>query len=158
MSGSPSRLAALIATCGGIGLFPLAPGTLASFVALFPAWVIADLGGPVALALAGLVALGLGIWAAGAYSRDQGVADPSQVVVDEVAAVWLVLAFLPLDLGAYLAGFVAFRIFDIVKPWPVGWADRKVSGGAGIMLDDLLAGIYALLLALAVNHWARRWL
>lgn len=152
------RPAAWIATFGGVGLCPVAPGTVASFVALFPAWGIARSAGSIALGIAGILTFALGVWAAGAYSRDQGIADPSQVVIDEVAALWLVLAFLPLNFDAYLLGFVAFRIFDIVKPWPIGWADRNVSGGIGIMLDDLLAGTYALLLTLVAIRWAATWL
>ncbi len=147
-----------IATFGGVGLFPIAPGTLASLVALFPAWGIVRVAGSVALGIAGVLIFSLGVWAAGAYSRDQGIADPGQVVIDEVAALWLILAFLPLDFAAYLLGFLAFRIFDIVKPWPIGWADRNVSGGIGIMLDDLLAGIYALLVTLAAMRLAATWI
>jgi phosphatidylglycerophosphatase A len=67
------------------------------------------------------------------------------VVIDEVAAQWLVLAAAPPHLLAYAAGFVLFRIADIVKPWPASWADRAVHGGLGIMLDDILAAVYAVI-------------
>ena len=74
--------------------------------------------------------------------------DPGAIVIDEVAAQWLVLLPAPLDPLSYAAAFVLFRIFDIWKPWPVRWADRRLSGGLGIMLDDLLAAVYAVLVFL----------
>ena len=66
-----------------------------------------------------------------------------RIVIDEVAGQWLALIPLPLDPGLYLLAFLAFRLFDILKPWPVGWADRRLPGAFGIMADDLLAGLYA---------------
>jgi len=71
--------------------------------------------------------------------------DPGAIVIDEVAAQWLVLLPVPLDPLSYAVAFLLFRLFDIWKPWPVGWLDRRVHGGLGIMLDDLLAAVYAVL-------------
>ncbi len=85
----------------------------------------------------------VGCWAADAVAKAGGVRDPGMVVIDEVAAQWLVLAAAPTNLVAYAAGFLLFRIADIVKPWPASWADRSVHGGLGIMLDDILAAVYA---------------
>ena len=75
-----------------------------------------------------------------------GSEDPGFIVVDEVAAQWLVLVAAPLDWRAYLAAFLLFRAFDIVKPWPVRAIERRVAGGVGIMLDDVAAALYAILL------------
>ena len=84
--------------------------------------------------------------AADRYMALSGEHDPGPVVVDEVAGQWLTLAIVPLDAIWFVAGFCAFRLFDIVKPWPVGWLDRRVKGGFGVMLDDIAAGLYAAVL------------
>lgn len=68
------------------------------------------------------------------------------MVIDEVVGQWIVLIFSPLNPVFYLTGFALFRLFDIFKPWPVSWADQKIGGGTGVMLDDVLAGVYALAL------------
>ena len=87
----------------------------------------------------------LGHWLVGrrTVARASAAADPAEIVIDEVAGQWLALLATPLAPLPYAAGFVIFRIFDIWKPWPVSWADRNVKGGLGIMLDDLLAAVYA---------------
>ena len=86
------------------------------------------------------------------YVEAAGQADPGAVVIDEVAGQWLALIAIPLDPLLYLLAFLAFRLFDILKPWPVGWADREVKGGLGIMLDDALAADYA-----AAVLWGVAW-
>ncbi|MEQ8503771.1 MAG: phosphatidylglycerophosphatase A [Rhodospirillales bacterium] len=133
----------IVATWFGCGLFPKAPGTIGSLGALPVAWVILTYGDWMWLAVAVVAASLIGIAATGIVLRKSGIKDPSFVVIDEVAGQWL--ALLPAGLNPYLfvAGFLAFRLFDIWKPWPVGWADRKVPGATGVMLDDLIAGIYA---------------
>ena len=145
-----SRLAYLIATVGGVGRLPAAPGTWGSAVALPPAWAIQYYGGPWALLLATALVFGLGCWAAAVHIRATGREDPSEVVIDEVAGQWLVLVPAPADPLLYLAGFLAFRVLDINKPWPASWADREVHGGLGAMLDDLLAAVYG---CLAMGAW-----
>ena len=85
----------------------------------------------------------LGLWAADRYMRAVGVHDPGAIVVDEVAGQWLTLAVAPLDPLAYLAGFLLFRVFDVLKPWPAGWLDRRVGGAFGVMIDDIAAAAYA---------------
>ncbi|HZT51545.1 MAG TPA: phosphatidylglycerophosphatase A, partial [Stellaceae bacterium] len=92
-----------------------------------------------------------GWWAAAVAARALGK-DPRVVVVDEAVGQWLTLAAAPLDPWFYLAGFVLFRAFDIAKPWPVGWADRRIAGGFGILLDDILAAVYAGVLLLIARH------
>jgi phosphatidylglycerophosphatase A len=87
----------------------------------------------------------IGWWAAATVARASAVEDPGAVVIDEVAAQWLVLLAAPPAPLPYALAFLLFRIFDIWKPWPVRWADQHVKGGIGIMLDDLLAAVYAIL-------------
>src|SRR5579871_2149280 len=104
------------------------PGTWGSLAALPCAWAIRAAAGPTELAAAAMAAFALGCWAAGAAARESGEIDPGWIVIDEVAAQWLVLLVAPLDWRAYLAGFVLFRVFDIVKPWPIRALDRRVAG------------------------------
>lgn len=143
----------LLATWFGSGLLPKIPGTWGSAAALPFAWVIAWYGGPWALLAAAFVAFVAGLWAADVYGRHSGVKDAGPIVIDEVAGQWLTLVpFVP-EPATYLAGFVLFRAADIAKPWPASWADRKLDGGMGVMLDDVIAGIYAGL-ALFALLWA----
>ena len=94
----------------------------------------------------------VGIWSANGYMAQTGTHDPGPVVVDEVVGQWLVLSILPLDLGWYLVGFAAFRLFDIVKPWPIKWLDQKVEGGFGVMIDDVGAAAFGVLLLLGIRY------
>ena len=146
-------VARLIATWFGVGALPFAPGTAGSLAALPFAWAILALAGLPALLLATFAAALLGVWASGRHAPVMGRDDPGGIVIDEVAGQWLTLAGagllgMPFDLAGYAIAFACFRFFDIVKPWPVSWADRRLSGGLGIMADDLLAGVYA-----AVGTW-----
>lgn len=140
-----------IATWFGAGLLPKAPGTWGSVAALPFAWGLHLWGGQAGLAAAAGLLFVVGTWAAERYRRATEGEDPQAVVVDEVVGQWLVLAVLPgPDPLMYGLGLVLFRAFDVFKPWPVSWADRRVRGGFGIMLDDVLAAGYgALLLVLA---------
>jgi phosphatidylglycerophosphatase A len=140
--------AALVATAGGIGLLPLAPGTWGSLAALPCAWAISAVAGRAALLAAAVLAFALGSWASATLARASGHHDPQFIVIDEVAAQWLALVAAPLDWRAYLAAFLLFRVFDIWKPWPVRAIERRVQGGPGIMLDDIAAALYAILLLL----------
>jgi len=143
--------ALLVATVGGVGYSPKAPGTFGSLVALPFAWLIVRGGGVPALLVAAALLFAIGWWAAEIAARSLGK-DPQVVVVDEAAAQWLALAAAPLDPWFYAAGFVLFRIFDIAKPWPVSWADRTIAGGFGIMVDDTLAALYAIVVLLIGRH------
>ena len=137
-------LPSLIATWFGSGLLKPAPGTWGSAAALPFAWAIAHFIDPLALIVAAALLFPIGCWAADRYDNEHGSHDASEIVVDEVVGVWLTLSILPVDWLHYAAGFLAFRIFDILKPWPIRWADKRVSGGFGVMLDDVLAAIYAM--------------
>ncbi len=134
--------ASLVATVFGAGLSPVAPGTVGSLVAVPLAWLLMWASGPLGLFVAAVAVFALGWWASTVYVERTRIADPGAVVVDEVAGQWLVLVVAPLNVWYFAAGFVLFRVFDIVKPWPVSWADRRIKGGLGVMLDDVLAGVY----------------
>jgi phosphatidylglycerophosphatase A len=136
---------AFIATWFGSGLLPKAPGTWGTLAALPVALAIALIWSPASLYIAAVITFAFGTWAADKYAIACRRPDPSEVVIDEVAAIWLVLATVPLTGLDWILAFVAFRFFDIVKPWPVSLADRKLKGGLGIMLDDIIAAIYTML-------------
>jgi phosphatidylglycerophosphatase A len=121
------------------------PGTWASLVALPCAWAICGLCGKVGLAAATVIVVAAGCWAAAEMAKASATKDPGAIVIDEVAGQWLVLLAAALDPLSYALAFLLFRIFDIWKPWPVSWVDRRLTGGLGIMLDDLLAAVYAVL-------------
>jgi phosphatidylglycerophosphatase A len=140
--------AALIATGFGVGHLPWVPGSWGSLLALVCGWEIAAAGGRGALAGAAIVAFALGCWASARIAKTSGIHDPRFVVIDEIAAQWLVLLAVPLDGRWYAAAFLLFRVFDITKPWPIRIVERRVAGGLGIMLDDVMAAIYALALLL----------
>ena len=133
-----------LATWFGVGLLRPAAGTLASLAALPFALLIQLAGGNVTLLLAAVLATLLGWWSSSRYASSSGEGDPSSVVIDEVAGQWLVLALVPMTVLAWLLAFVFFRVFDILKPFPIGWCDRHLSGGLGIMADDTVAAIYGL--------------
>lgn len=144
--------ARLVATVFGLGRLPIAPGTWGSAAALPIAWWMAPFGLVTSLAGA-LLLTALGTWATARALAHSAVADPPEIVIDETCAQWLVLALLPREPLAYALGFAAFRVADIFKPWPAGWADRTMPGAAGVMADDLLAAPYAVGAAWAIL-WA----
>lgn len=138
--------ASLVATGFGLGLLPGMPGTWASLAALPCGWLVDAAFGVPGLVAAAAIVFAAGWWAAARVARASRVADPGEVVVDEIAAQLLALAVAPRAWRWYVAAFLLFRLFDIWKPFPVGWLDRHVEGGFGIMLDDIAAALYALLL------------
>ena len=143
MVRSPARA---IAFGFGSGLIRPAPGTwgtLAGWGAFI--LLLEPLSLPLRL-LAVVVAFALGIWACDQTGRDLGVADHGGMVWDEVAAIWLVLSLVPAGWMAQGAAFLLFRLFDIVKPPPIRQFDARLKNGFGVMLDDLLAALYVLLL------------
>jgi phosphatidylglycerophosphatase A len=144
--------ARLIASWFGSGLLPGAPGTWGSLAALPFAWVIVLYAGKWPLVAAAIVLFFIG-WAAAHFAiRDQSDQDPGWIVVDEVVGQWLTLFVLPLNLFAYAIGFALFRLFDIWKPWPIRHVERRCGGGFGIMIDDVLAAIYALIV-IGIGRW-----
>jgi phosphatidylglycerophosphatase A len=148
-----SKTAALLATWFGAGLLPKAPGTWGSLAAIPFGLALSWLGGPWLLLAAAAAIFLAGIWAGGRYAEERGIADPSAVVIDEVAGQWIALAPALLNPWLIALAFLAFRVFDIVKPWPVGWLDRELKGGLGIMADDVLAGVYGAVVVWGVAEW-----
>ena len=132
----------LLATWGGVGLIRFASGTAGSLAAIPFAWAIATAGGVVALGLAALVVFVAGIWASDYIGRS-GEADSGAIVVDEVVGQWIALLPVISTPALWPLAFGLFRVLDIVKPWPASWVDRNLHGAAGVMLDDVIAGLYA---------------
>ena len=135
----------------GLGLAPFAPGTFGSLLGLPLWWFCWDLGTPVYLAICLAVFL-VGIPICGESARRLGVHDHGGIVWDEVAGMMLTMTFVEPSLLAALLGFGLFRLMDITKPWPIRDIDHRLEGGLGIMLDDVLAALYAAL-ALAGIFW-----
>jgi phosphatidylglycerophosphatase A len=128
----------------GAGFSPKAPGTVGSAVALLPWYLLmGDLPWPLYVGVL-LATFALGCWAAHWVIARTGIDDPGVVVWDEYVGMWIALFMAPAGWPWMLGAFAAFRLFDIWKPWPVSWADEKLHGGFGAMLDDALAGVYAL--------------
>ena len=126
----------------GSGLSPRAPGTAGTLVAIPLYWLVSTWSLPLYSAFILVTALA-GIWICGQASKQLGVHDHGGIVWDEFVGYWITMWALPSDWLWIVAGFVVFRIFDIVKPWPISVLDRKVGGGLGIMIDDVVAGLMA---------------
>ena len=127
----------------GSGLMPFAPGTFGTLVAIPFYLLIAQLDLPYYLAFI-LLAFGLGVYLCQYTSATLGVHDHSGIVWDEFVGFWITMIAVPVTWQWIVGGFVLFRVFDIVKPWPVKIVDKRMTGGFGIMFDDVLAGLYAL--------------
>ncbi len=127
----------------GAGLAPKAPGTFGSAVGLVAAWWLLEL--PLVWRVAVVVAvIGFGIWICGESARKLGRHDDQRIVLDEIAGVLLTsLAVVEKSVFAFALVFVFFRVFDILKPWPIRDVDHSLKGGLGIMLDDLIAALFA---------------
>lgn len=148
-----SHPACLLATWFGSGLFFFAPGTAGSAAAIPFAVLILWLGGQWALLAAAVIVTLIGFWAADVYANRSGIGDPGPVVIDEVAGQWITLAVVPFDPLLTIIGFFLFRAADIAKPFPANWCDSQLKGGLGIMLDDVVAGIYAAAALWALHRW-----
>ncbi|WP_017444831.1 phosphatidylglycerophosphatase A [Gayadomonas joobiniege] len=127
----------------GSGLIPIAPGTFGSLAAIPVYWLMATyLSLSVYLAVTLVFAI-VGFYLCGFTAQALKTHDHPGIVWDEVVGMLIALAFFPVTWKTVVIGFIYFRIFDIIKPWPINWLDRRVSGGVGIMADDLLAGVMA---------------
>ena len=135
----------------GSGLAPWAPGTFGTLAAV-PLAIGLKLLPAVALWVFLLLAFVVGVYLCDVTSKRLGQHDPGGIVWDEMVAYWLTVAIFPLHWAWLLAAFVLFRLFDILKPWPIGWVEKRFGGGLGIMLDDIVAALYAMaLLGLAAQ-------
>ncbi|MBP0050064.1 phosphatidylglycerophosphatase A [Marinobacterium sp. AK62] len=126
----------------GSGAAPRAPGTFGTLAAV-PLWYLMAQGSLILYLSLTLAAFVIGIWLCGRTSRDLGVHDHGGIVWDEFVGYWITMIAVPVNWIWALAGFILFRLFDIWKPWPIRPVDRRVHGGLGIMLDDVLAGVLA---------------
>jgi phosphatidylglycerophosphatase A len=153
-NGEPVIARALATVCG-VGYLRPAPGTWGSAAALPLAWLLHQLGGFPVLMAATVIYFAAAWWATARMTSGQSDHDPSEIVADEVVGQWIALA--PLSYAAWdrgldilvmwpgwIAAFILFRLFDIWKPWLVGWADRR-GDALGVMLDDVIAGVFAAL-------------
>jgi phosphatidylglycerophosphatase A len=139
------RLAVVLATVGPIGHLPVAPGTAGSLIALplLPVLAMIRDRSTLVYAVAVLALVAVAMWAAGRAEDTLGGSDHSAIVVDEVAGMVATGLLLPGTWAAAVLGFVLFRLFDVVKPYPAGLVDARVGGGLGVVGDDLIAGLYA---------------
>lgn len=139
-----------IASLFGAGLLRPGPGTWGSAAALVPGAVVLALAGPLTVAAGALLLAALGWWAVARELERAAEPDPGWIVIDEAAGMWVALAGLPaFGWAGAAAAFALFRLFDIAKPGPVGWADRQ-GGATGVMLDDVIAGAFAALVVAAL--------
>jgi phosphatidylglycerophosphatase A len=149
-SSAREKLAIFLATWGFSGFLPKAPGTWGSLAALPAGALIQFYAGSTGLLIAAIVLFAVGIWCSNVYVSVYGKEDPGEVVIDEVVGVFITLAFVPFTLFWYLIAFALFRLFDILKPFPINLLDRHVKGGVGIMVDDVVAAGYAASIAFAL--------
>ena len=142
-----SRLTFLLASGFGLGLAPVAPGTFGSLagIPLYLAILHVTTAPVPTLLLVGLAIL-LACWVAREAERAIGEHDSGQIVIDEIVGMLVALLWIPPTLEAVVGTFLVFRVLDILKPWPANLIDRRVPGGAGIVLDDVVSGVYANLL------------
>ncbi|MEW6775250.1 MAG: phosphatidylglycerophosphatase A [Bdellovibrionota bacterium] len=145
------RFAVLVASLGGAGYVPKAPGTMGTLVSIPLVYYGM---GPLSLVgrlLLVAAATALAVWSAGVAVRVWGEEDCPRIVVDEMAGFMISLIPFPIQAGTILAAFALFRLFDIAKPWPCRQIDRNMEGGAGVVFDDLAAGVYTLLSLFILN-------
>jgi phosphatidylglycerophosphatase A len=142
----------LLAFGFGAGTSRWAPGTAGTLVAV-PLFLLMQGLSPVLYLAITAILFGVGVWLCEVATRDLGVHDHPGIVWDEIVGYLLTMAAAPPSAGWawVIAGFLLFRLFDIAKPWPIRWADRRVEGGFGIMIDDVLAAVYAGLVLLGLR-------
>jgi phosphatidylglycerophosphatase A len=145
-----NRLGLAIATVGGVGYAPIAPGTFGSAAGLLVWWLLPA--SPAAQGAAIVAMFVAGSWSGSVAERHFGRTDPGQVVIDEVMGMLITLFLNPVGWVGALAGFLIFRIFDVIKPYPANRLER-LHGGIGVMADDAMAAVYANLVLRAAVYW-----
>ena len=152
-----TRLAVFVATAGYTGYFPIAPGTVGSGVGLV-VYLLVWWAESAAFEVALIVALfAAGVWAGTTAERYFGGVDPGPIVLDEVVGMLITLAFIPVGWTGALAGFVLFRIFDVIKPFPANRLEA-LHGGLGVMADDAMAAVYANISLRLLMWWSPAWI
>lgn len=141
-----------LASWFGCGFIRPAPGTWGTFGGLPFGIVILLFGGWPSLFIAMVLVTLIGWWAAERFEKMVGDHDNSTIVIDEVAGLWI--ALLPAGTSSFyiFLGFLLFRFFDILKPWPISWCDKKIPGGLGVMVDDLVAGLFAAIVIIGMRY------
>lgn len=143
----------LLAVGLGSGLSPIIPGTMGSLMAI-PIWFLFHQLSPIFYWIFIAVAFAFGCFLCQKTADDTETHDSGHIVWDEFVGMWITLFFIPQITWQWIAiAFVAFRIFDMAKPWPIRWFDRQVSGGFGIMIDDVIAAIFSSLVVFASAYW-----
>lgn len=143
-----------MATGFSVGHIPFAPGTFGSILGLPLGFILAGLALPLAIAGAGLFILGA-VWIANDAEKLLKQSDPGCIVIDEIAGMAVTLIGLPVNLKIALMGFILFRILDVVKPFPIRILDQRLKGGLGVVMDDVVAGIFANVLLRLILHFYR---
>jgi phosphatidylglycerophosphatase A len=136
------RAVLLLATGFAAGRIPPAPGTFGSLLGIPIVWGLAEVGSTATVLMIGTMALGA-VWIAGEAERLLGQKDAACIVIDEIVGILVALAGMPATPFNLAAGFIAFRVFDIIKPFPARFFDARAPGGWGIVLDDVVAGVYS---------------
>jgi phosphatidylglycerophosphatase A len=145
------RFILLLSSNAGLGYFPVAPGTVGTLAGIPAFLLLAALPAPL-YAVTWTALLFLSFWTAGEAGKIYGIVDDGRIVIDELVGYLVTVAFLPFSWSAALLGFIFFRIFDIAKPPPASWFDRKMKNGYGVVLDDVMAGLYGAA-ALRLTLW-----
>lgn len=136
------KTALIVSSWFGAGLMPIAPGSFGTLAAVPPVIIVNYLGF-VYSTISLIILLPLAVWSSHISQKILGRNDPSDVVIDEVLGFLIAVFLLPLSWLSIILGFLFFRFFDIIKPFPIGLIDRKINGSVGIVLDDIVAGIFA---------------
>ena len=135
----------------GSGLSPYAPGTMGTLVAI-PLFLCAAYFGSMIVLVSCLVISIAGIYLCERTTRALGVHDHSAIVWDEIAGYFVTMLFVPVSVISVILGFMLFRLFDILKPWPISVIDSRLKGGLGVMLDDILSGVFACVILQLVHY------
>lgn len=143
--------AVFVASVGGAGFLPIAPGTFGSLLGIALGWICRDLALTPTVAIFALL-IAIGAWAAGRTAMIIGEHDHSIIVCDETFAMALVCVSVPDDMTSIVAGFLLFRLFDVVKPWPSNVVEARALNGFGVMGDDLVAAAYAIGIVQGAHH------
>ena len=142
-----NKVSHVLATCFGVGSIPFAPGTWGSLFAILLIYNIAFLQEWIILATVLIVAFS---WWVCVEIHKETKSDSSEIVIDEFSGMFVACMFINHDFISFVFAFLFFRFFDIVKPWPISWVDKNIKNGPGILIDDLLAGLFAGILMLGI--------
>ncbi len=134
------KVAEIVSTWFYVGKIRWAPGTLGT-LATIPFVIVFQMMGSIGYIAVTFLIVFLGIFLSDIYEKSKGDHDLSEIVIDEVAGYMIAMTLLPMTWQALTLGFLIFRFFDIFKPFPIGWLDRKINGGLGVMVDDIAAGV-----------------